>query len=104
MASQPVVVLRAAVTVAALSVSSVSLPAADLRPTAGPDAAPVSVGEPHLAIFQHAQPKGPSSFAFALQGEAAKVENSHVRQHVILLDTSASQAGTYRKRALSLIN
>ena len=60
--------------------------------------------DPPVCIYQYAVPDGDAYFALAVRGDVDKLPHREIHTHAILVDTSASQAGTYRKRAMEIVN
>ena len=100
MASRPAVVRRASVIFASVGlVAGVASVASNLWADGGPAAK-----EPAVSVYQYSAPNADPYFALALQANARQLPASHVADHVILVDTSASQSGAYRKRAMEIVN
>jgi hypothetical protein len=60
--------------------------------------------DPPVCIYQYAIPDGDAYFALAIRGETDKLPHREIHTHVLLVDTSASQAGTYRRRTMDVVN
>jgi hypothetical protein len=87
--------------VAAISGLSFGLIASTASAQAAGRSAPA---DPAVCVYQYAVPNGDAFFALAVRGETAKLPHREIRAHAVLVDTSASQAGAYRKRTLEIVN
>jgi hypothetical protein len=100
MMSRPGIVVRASVVVAVWGLGfglAISAAAAQAAGKAAPSDPPVS-------LYQYAVPDGEAYFALAVRGETGKLPRRAIHTHAVLVDTSASQAGAYRKRAMEVAN
>jgi len=57
-----------------------------------------------VCVYQYAAPNGDAYFALGVRGEPDKLPRRDIRTHAIVVDTSASQAGAYRKRAMEIVD
>src|ERR1700722_12775642 len=60
--------------------------------------------DPPVRLYQYATPDGDAYFALALRADVNALPRREIHTHAILVDTSASQAGTFRKRTLDVLN
>ncbi len=56
-----------------------------------------------ICVYQHATPQGDAYFALGVRADRAMLPLGDVRTHAILVDTSASQFGSYRQRSLEIV-
>ena len=94
------IAVRASFVVTTFALSSgltpFSAPAHAAGKAAGPD--------PAVCVYQYAVPDGEAYFAIAMRGDAARLPQREIREHVVLVGTSASQAGAYRKRQMEVVS
>ena len=59
--------------------------------------------QPKTDVFGYSAPDGQSYFAVTVRAEGKQPTQSAARDHVILVDTSASQTGAHRRQALAVV-
>jgi hypothetical protein len=95
MAIRPGLAMSAVVLVVCAVVSGLT----DTSLAAGTTAASGSA----VCVYQYSPAQGDAYFALGLRADRAKLPRGEVRTHALLVDTSASQFGTYRQRSMEVL-
>ncbi len=88
--------MRAAIVVAVCAVVS------NLAGTS-PAAGTVPAKDAAICVFQYSPSQGDAYFALGVRADRTALPLGEVRNHAILIDTSASQFGPYRQRSLDVV-
>ena len=94
------IAVRASFVVTTFALSLGLTPFSTAAQAAGKAAGP----DPAVCVYQYAVPDGDAYFAIAVRGDAAQLPHREIHEHVVLVDTSASQAGAYRKRQMEIVS
>jgi uncharacterized membrane protein YgcG len=95
MAIRPGLAMSAVVLVVCAVVSGLTDPSLAAGTTAASGSA--------VCVYQYSPAQGDAYFALGLRADRAKLPMGEVRTHALLVDTSASQFGTYRQRSLDVL-
>jgi len=63
----------------------------------------ISAPEPAVCVYQYSPTQGDAYFALGVRVERAQLPLGDVRNHALLVDTSASQFGVYRQRSMDVL-
>jgi hypothetical protein len=96
MAIRPGLAMSAAVVIASCVVASV-LAGTSLA------AGAIPASEPSVCIYQYSPSQGDAYFALGVRADRALLPLGEVRTHALLVDTSASQFGVYRRRSMEVV-
>src|SRR5579862_3033431 len=62
------------------------------------------LSDPPVCVYQYAPPRAEAYFALAVRGNAGQPPATNLRDHLLLVDTSASQSGAYRQREMEIVS